>query len=42
VGFKETFGHNPPYRYINTSGTKKAVSRLSFLLVKNKKGADDI
>nr|DAY32332.1 MAG TPA: hypothetical protein [Caudoviricetes sp.] len=21
----------PPYRYINTSGTKKAVSRLSFL-----------
>lgn len=34
--------HNPPYRYNNISGTKKAVSRLSFLFVNFEKGADDI
>ena len=28
----------PPYRYINTLGTRKAVSRLSFLFAKKKKG----
>ena len=32
----------PPYRYNNTLGTGKAVSRLSFLFVNFEKGADDI
>ncbi len=29
--------HNPPNRYNNTSGTKKAVSRLSFLFAETVK-----
>ena len=29
--------HNPPYRYNNTSGTKKAVGRLSFLFAETVK-----
>lgn len=32
----------PPYRYNNTSGTKKAVSRLSFLFVKNKRWEGEV
>nr|DAP18387.1 MAG TPA: hypothetical protein [Caudoviricetes sp.] len=36
VSVKVQLGINPPYRYNNTSGTKKAVSRLSFLFAENK------
>ena len=42
VSVKVQLGINPPHTYNNTLGTKKAVSRLSFLVADFEKGADDI
>jgi hypothetical protein len=43
VDFKENPQDiKPPYRYNNTLGTGKAVSRLSFLFVKNKRWEGEV